>query len=165
VHPFFVKGPPKFGRGDIVALFWVYEFLVTDRLRDIVRQSTPTGADFWPVMDYADSKEKRALKGCWQLRFLNELPPMSPEMKFPHVRLPRDARCDCGRIGRNIPREPLRYRRVDLECAKDFNRTHEWLGGGLGTSQLKVVSRRVCEEFKKHGIKGVDFEPITIEES
>lgn len=165
VHPFFVKGPPRFGRGDITALFWVYEFLVTNRLRDIIAEPDFTGVEIWPVMNYAKQKEESPLKGCWQLRFQNELPPMAPSTKFPEVRLPRGAHCSCGRIGRNIPQEPLRYREADLLCAKDFNKTHEWLGGGLDTSQLKIVSRRVYEVFSKNRIKGADFEPITIEES
>jgi hypothetical protein len=165
IHPFFVKGPPRFGRGDITALFWVYEFLITDRLKDIIEAANLTGAEIWPIMRYPGRGDEQRLDGCWQLRFLNELPPMSPSMRFPEVRLPRGAHCSCGRIGENIPHEPLRYRREDIQCAKDFNKTSEWLGGGLDTAQLKIVSRRVYEVFTKNHVKGVDFEPITIEES
>ncbi len=164
IRPFFVAGTPKFGRGDIVAMFWVYEFLITDRLRTILEKAGLSGTEFWPLMGFSGHNQERPVEGCWQLHIVNELPRMSLAMEFPSVRLPRGAHCDCGRIGRNIPREQLRYRRPDLACAKDFNKSNEWLGGGLDTSQLKIVSRRVYDVFARNNVRGVDFEPIIIED-
>jgi len=164
IHPLSVAGTPRFGRGDIVATFWIYEFLVTDRLRNIIAEANLTGMEFWPIIAFSGREQERALNGCWQLHIVNELHSMSPTTKFPSVKLPRGARpCQCGRIGRNIPEEPLRYRRLDLECAKDFNKSSEWLGGGLDTAQLKIVSRRVYDLFIKNKVRGVDFEPIILE--
>lgn len=165
IHPFSVAGTPRFGRGDVVALFWVYEFLVTDHLKNIMEEANLTGMEFWPLMALSKQKQQRQLGGAWQLYITSELPPMSPRMRFPPVRLPRGAQpCECGRVGRNIPDEPLRYKRADLANAKDINKSNEWLGGGLDTTQLKTVSRRVYDLFVKHNIKGVDFEPIVVED-
>ena len=164
VRPFSLRGTPRFGRGDIVSLFWVYEYIVTEHLKKIVEGAGLTGAEFWPVMAFSERGKEQPLKGTYQLYITSVLRPMSPEMRYPAVRLPRGIQpCECERIGRNLPIEPLRYRRSDLANAKDFNKSSEWLGGGLDTAQMKIVSRRVYDLFIKNKFRGVDFEPIVLE--
>lgn len=167
VKPFMVKNRPNFGRNDIVAMFWTYELLVTERVRRLVEDAGLTGVEFWPLLKYRRSGRFEHIEGAYQLFFVNELPPMSQNTRFQTIAIARAKRaspCDCGRLGLNLQGEQMRYRREDLEGAMDFNRTHEWLGGGFGTTQWKVVSHRVFELFAKNRIKGIKFQPIVIEE-
>jgi len=165
VKPFMVKGKPGFDKNDIVAMFWTYELLVTEKLRRLIEDAELTGIEFWPLLKYRGGATSEEIKGAYQLYFTNELPPMSENTRFEIVPLPRGTQpCSCGKLGRNLRGEQMRYRRKDLKGAKDFNKTSEWLGGGFGTTQWKVVSHRVYELFTKNKIRGVRFEPVLIED-
>lgn len=163
-HPYALRVPPRFGKNDVMAMFWTYELLVTDRLRQLIEEAELSGTEFWPVLRYSGDAAYEPMGGIHQLFVSSTLPPMSKRTVFPLVdRLPSKKNpCSCGRLGRNIPVQ-LRYDRKNLDCAEDFNRTHEWLGGGLDTVPLKVVSRATYDLFIKHKIRGVDFEPVLIE--
>lgn len=164
VRPFLIKGKPKFGRNDILAINWEFEFLITEKLKALIEKEELTGVEFWPLLDY---KKRTSVEGFHQLYVTNELPPMSPNMEFetddlgpnPKIKLP----CPCNKIGRNLAVHQMRYKRNDIEKAKDFNKTHEWIGGTYHTTQWTVVSKRVYQLFKKNNIKRVKFAPILVE--
>jgi len=161
-RPLLVKGKPRFGRNDILAIHWEYEFIVTDHLKSLIEKKNLTGVDFWPILDY---KKKSPVRGYHQLHITNVLPPMSPSTQFEVVtleRLPKSP-CSCGKAGRNLAVHQMIYRQKDLLNARDFNKTNEWLGGGYGTTQWKVVSARVYQLFKKNNIRRVTFQPVVIE--
>jgi len=168
IKPYLVKGPPKFGRNDILALNWTYEFIVTDRLRTLIEDAELEGAEFWPLLNF---KARTPLSGYMQLRVVHDLPPMSKSTLFKIVSL-RGVKtpCSCGRLGLMLERVgehgPVSLPRFDrgvLNHAKDFNLTHEWLSEGFDANQWKIVSPRVYRLFKAHNIKGVRFEPVVIE--
>jgi len=166
VRPFLIKGKPKFGRNDILAINWEFEFLITERLKSLIEGEGLTGAEFWPLLDY---KKRTPIEGFHQLCVKNELPPMSPNTEFetddlgsnPKIKLP----CPCNKIGRNLAVHQMRYKKNDIVKAKDFNKTQEWIGGTYHTTQWTVVSKRVYRLFKKNNIKRVKFAPIIIEEN
>ena len=164
-RPLLLKGRPGFGRRDIVEMFWTYELLVTPKLRDIIEGTGLSGAEFWPLMKYTRSKTYHAIDGVYQLFVTTDLPPMSTHTRFEMVEFPSGAeKCPCGKLGRNLKGEQIVYSRKALRRARDFNRTHEWLGGGYGTTQQKVVSHKVYNLFSKEKIRGAVFEPVLIEE-
>jgi len=165
VRPFMVKNRPNFGKNDVVTMFWTYDFLFNERIKDLVKDSSLTGAEFWPVFKYRKTGLREEVRGAYQLFITSELPPMAADMKFEMVPLPKGVKpCSCGKLGRNLRGTQARYRSKDLRHAMDFNKTYEWLGGGYGTTQWKVVSHRVYDLFTENKIKGVKFEPVIIEE-
>ncbi len=165
LNPLMIKGKVGFGKRDITAMFWISELIVNTRLRSLIESSDLTGAEFWPLLRYKLGQPGEPIVGYYQLLVKSVLHPASSSTIFPVVTLPRGIpSCSCGRTGRNWPRNQLRYKRNDLTAAKDFNMTYEWLGGGLGTSQLKVVSSRVYEMFIKNKVKGAVFEPVIVED-
>jgi len=161
-RPLLVKGKPRFGRNDILAIHWEYEFIITDHLKSLIEKANLTGTDFWPILDH---KKRTPVQGYCQLHIANILPPMSTSTQFELVtleRLPKSP-CSCGKTGRNLAIHQMVYRRKDLLDARDFNKTNEWLGGGYGTTQWKVVSAKIYQLFKKHNIRSVTFQPVVIE--
>jgi hypothetical protein len=166
IRPFKLKRRPGFGRNDIVAMFWTYEFMITENVKDLIEDAGLTGAEFWPILSSGRSGTQSPIDDLHQLRFTNEMPPMSSSTGIETVKLPRmSTPCICGKLGRNLPlSSQIVYRRCNLDDACDFNRTSEWLGGGFDTSQFKIVSNRVYELFSIHGIRGVDFRPVRVEE-
>jgi len=168
-RPYLIKGEPKFGRNDILALNWTYEFLVTDRLRKLIEDAGLTGAEFWPLIRY---KKNIPIPGYSQLHVVNTLPPMSPNTVIVDMKLPEahPNRCSCDKFGRNLALDPIygvsvpiRYERKSLRDAMDFNLTSEWLGL-FDARPWRIVSRKVYQLFSRYGIKRVVFEPVIVEE-
>lgn len=155
-RPFLVKGPPRLGRNDILALNWTFEFLVTQYLRDLVVSQGLSGAAFWPLLDYRSRKQ---VKGFYQLRVEHQMQAMLKTTEFETIDTPDARKCQHPIV--NLRLHQMRYLREDLKKAKDFNRTLEWLGGGwFGQTQWKVVSAKVYQLFKKNDIRRVKFLPI-----
>jgi len=165
IKPYFISGYPKFGRSDITALFWTYDLLIDRRLKDLIEGAKLTGVEFWPLFVYSDKGQGKPVEGAYELYITHELPPAAPSTEFPIVnRLPRGMKpCRCGRLGRNLPLQ-FHYERRDLDGAMDFNKTHEWLGGALGTTRVEIVSREVYELFTQNMIRGVKFSAVAIED-
>jgi len=161
IKPFLVKSQPKFGMNDILAINWEYEFLITLKLKSLLEDAELTGVEFWSILNF---KKRKTITDYYQLYITNELPCISPRTEFEIVNFERvKIPCPCGKIGRNLSTHQIIYKQRDLNNAKDFNKTHEWLGGGYGTTQWKIVSNRVYQLFRDHNIKRVKFEPILIE--
>lgn len=162
--PLMVRGRIGLGKKDITAMFWIYELIVSSRLRLLTESAGLTGVKFWPLLRYRSGRPGEPIPGYYQLLINSIMPPASGTTVFPVVTLPRGIQaCSCGRTGHNWPVNQLRYKRNDLAAARDFNKTFEWLGGGLDTSQLKVVSSRVYEMFVKNKVKGPVFEPVIVQ--
>ena len=168
-RPFLIRGEPKFGRNDILALNFTYEFLVTDRLKKLIEDASLTGVEFWPLLGY---KKNNPVPGFSQLHVVSTLPPMSPNMEIVDVKLPEahPDRCTCGKFARNPALDPvygvsvpIRYERKSLRDAKDFNLTSEWFGL-FDARPWRIVSRKVYQLFSRNGIRRVAFEPVIIEE-
>lgn len=146
---------PGFGKNDVFGLWWVYEPVVTPRLKNLVEREGFTGCDFWPVLDH---RSGRAWEGAWQLVVKHTLTNMHPTSGIARSSEPV---CDCGRRGFNIPGD-VAYRAESLGGALDFNRTAEWFGATQFTRQLIIVSNRVFKAFRGDAIRGFEFEPVSI---
>lgn len=147
---------PKIGKSDIAGIHWVLELIITQRLKEIIEAEGLTGVEFWPVVNY---RKKTEYEGLYQLFITNEMPPMSPEAEI--VRAPDVRECECGKKGYVRKGVPV-YSRESLVNIKDFNKTHEWLGGGETTWQSKIVTKKVYDLFQQHKVRGVRFEPVKI---
>ncbi len=160
--PLRVKPPIRLGSNDILAMNWVFEFVVTERFKRLVEDGDLDGAEFWPLLNHRTGEP---VSGFYQLYFLNEMPPSSPETQFERTVADPQPPPECHHPILNLTVNQLRYRRSDLNGAKDFNKTHECLGGGwFNLNQWKVVNHRVYNLFTLNKIRRVRFEPILIED-
>ena len=147
---------PKLGKNDITGIHWVYEYVITLKLKNLIEQAGLTGHEFWPLIDH---KKKTPFEELYQLFIKNVMPPMSTKANI--VRSPGIELCDCGKTGFMLKGIPA-YERESLKSIQDFNKTHEWLGGMKGTWQLPIVSKRVYDLVKENNIRGVRFEPVQL---
>jgi len=164
--PLRLKKAPHHKRKEWLLLHWVYEYLVTDRVADLIRQAQFTGCSFRPLLHHRTEKE---IPGWKQLVFEHELPPMSAKTEFPLVTIsPERARelntepmdlCPCGKRGRNQP-ETVYYDRADIIHFQDFNMSHEWLGGGCTTWPMQFISQRVFRFCRENNLDPADLEPV-----
>lgn len=158
-RPLLVKGTPRLGRNDILALNWVFEFVVTQRLRDLIVEKGLTGAEFWNLVDY---RSRTPIGGFYQLHVNGRLRPMSTSTEFEVIEDSHRKKCPHPIL--NLRLHQMKYSEEDLASAEDFNKTCEWLGGGwFGQTQWTVVSARVFQLFRMHNIKKVGFRPVMIE--
>jgi hypothetical protein len=166
VKPYYITGCPRFGKNDITSLGWTYALLVTEKLKGLIEAASLTGVQFWPLLRYRKKNPvQEPIKSAYQLYNTNELPPVSPTTEIPIVwNLPQKKKpCKCGKLGRNFPIQ-FHYKRADLSQARDFNKTNEWLGGMLATSQAEIVSRNVYNLFAQNKIRGARFNPVLVED-
>jgi len=159
VKPLLVGKPGKFSKRDIAALNWEFEWLVTDRLRNLIEKAGLTGAEFWPLLY---SKKRIEIENLSQLKVTNLTPPMSPNAEF-EIRERRQMKC--GHIPRTFGTHQMKYLRKDLSLFKDFNLTNEHLGGGyFRLKRNTVVSSSVYKMFNQNKIRRVTFDPVIMED-
>jgi hypothetical protein len=160
IKPLLVGKPGRFGNRDIAALNWEFEWLVTDRLRNLIEGEDLTGAEFWPLLYFKDRTEIANLR---QLIITNVLPPMSPNAEFEVVPERRERKC--SHVPRIFSAHQMRYRREDISSFKDFNLTNEYLGGGwFRLKRCTVVSSSVYKMFRHNKVKRVTFDPVIVED-
>jgi uncharacterized protein YqfB (UPF0267 family) len=149
---------PKMGKNDIAALHWIYEFVITFRLKELISVEGLTGCEFWPLIDH---RRNTKLDDVYQLFFTRMMPPMSRQTNI--IRADGIEMCDCGKMGYTIKGIPVYERQaINMNALQDFNKSYEWLGGGKTTWQMQIVSKRVYNLFVKHKIRGVRFEPVKV---
>lgn len=147
---------PKMGKNDISGIHWVYEYVITQRLKELIEKEGFTGYEFWPLINH---KTGKPFEDFYQLFFAETMPPMSKGAKI--VPAPGVKQCDCGKKGYMLKETPV-YERSTIALVKDFNKTFEWVGGGETTWQLPIISKRVYDFLKKNQVKGVWFIPVKV---
>jgi len=159
VKPLLVGRPGRFGKRDIAALNWEFEWLVTSRLKGLILDAGLTGAEFWPVLYFRD---RSPIKEVQELKITNVLAPMSPSTEFDVVE--EEPLKKCGHTPRIFIEHQIRYKREDLERFQDFNLTNEYLGGGwFKLKRWSVVSSSVYKLFRQNKIGRVKFHPVITE--
>ncbi len=58
INPFWMK-KQKMGRNDISSLYWIYEFIVTSKLKSLIDNEKLEGYEFWPIIDYRKKENVR----------------------------------------------------------------------------------------------------------
>jgi hypothetical protein len=157
-NKFFSTKKLNMGKNDIAALYWVHEFIITNKLRELIENAKFTGCEFWPVLQY---KKNIKFDNICQLYISDTMESLSPKTVI--LGVPKVETCECRKKGYMVESQ-LVYKRKALENIKDFNKTNEWFGGGETTWQLPIVSKRVYDLFVKHKVKGVKYEPVMIED-
>lgn len=147
---------PRMNKNDISGIHWIYEYVLSAKLKRLIMDEKLTGCDFWPLLDY---KNQTAFDEYSQLFITNVMPKMSSKAKI--IKTVGFEPCSCGKKGFALEGVPV-YERRNFGEIKDFNKTTEWLGGIKTTWQLPIVSQRVYSLFKKHKISGVRFEPVMV---
>jgi len=176
IKPFRLKRLPSertARRNGLLCINWVLEPIIPEALVARLKQAEVTGAEFWPILNRAGNKE---LDGWSQLYVKNILPPMSAETICERVKSPEEIEdpwiremlskstdmtwCDCGKLGL-IPPKEIYYKKSEMNAFADFNKTHEWRGGGRTTWRMFIVSSRAYSVMRSYCDK-IDylFEPI-----
>lgn len=147
---------PKIGANDISGIHWIYEHVITNKLKNLINREKLSGYEFWPIINF---KNKEAFDDVNQLYIAGVLSPMSNQAKI--VKVKNIKQCECRKRGYTLEDFPI-YDRSSLHNVTDFNKTHEWLGGAIGTWQLVIVTKRVYDLFIREKIRGVRFEPVKV---
>jgi hypothetical protein len=148
---------PKIGKRDICAVEWIYEYIITERLKIMLEKEGFTGVEYWNVVWH---KKNENFSDIYQLFINNVMPKMSSET---NIEPSGEKICECGKQGYYLDiNEQIKYDRESLKGIKDFNKTSEWLGGMKMTWQLPVITGRVYKFFKENKIKALLYEPVVV---
>ena len=147
---------PQMGNNDVAGIHWIDELVITDKLKNLIEKESLSGFEIWPIID---AKRKIPCNGVYQLFIVGKMPPMSSKASI--IRAEGIEPCECRKKGYMLKEIPI-YNNNSLNNVKDFNKTFEWLGGLVETSQLIIVKKRIYDLFMNNKIKGVRFEPTKI---
>ncbi len=144
----------KIKKGDIISIN--PEMMISKGLHDMIIDNGLTGCEFGAVRDYKGRDDET----YYQLKINNILPPMDSQTKM-HV---GDSRyCyECKRNGMYLDSEII-YKSSDIENAKDFNLSEEYIGVANYCMQRVIVSKKFFDLYMKSKMKGINrVEPIKI---
>lgn len=144
----------KIKKGDIIRIN--PEMMISKRLHDMIIDNGLKGCEFGPVRDYKGRDDEI----YYQLKINNILSPMDNQTKM-HV---EDSRyCyECKRNGMYQDSEII-YKSSDIESAKDFNLSEEYIGVANYCMQRVIVSKKFFDLYMKSKMKGINrVEPIKI---
>jgi hypothetical protein len=145
---------PKIWLNDVYGVHWIYEYVTTEKFRELIEREQFTGFEFWPIINHRTNKKHDDI---FQLFITGTMPPMNPEAIIESGIEP----CKCGKRGYTLKDIPI-YMNDSIKEIKDFNKSIEWLGGMLGSWQIPIVSKQVYRFFVKNKIRGLRFEPVKV---
>lgn len=144
----------KIKKGDIITIN--PEIMISKRLHDMIIDNGLTGCEFGPVRDYKGRDDEI----YYQLKINSILPPMDSQTKL----IVKDNRyCYvCRKNGIFLDSEII-YKSSDIENARDFNLSEEYVGLANYCKQRIIVSNKFFDLYMKSKMKGINFvEPIKI---
>ncbi len=163
ILPIRLKNNINLGKSDISGIWWIRQFIVTEKLKNIIENANLTGCDFWPVIS---NKTNMPFEGIYQLKVTATLPPMSKTTDFyigNTVEIAGQVLKICPNgCGEQVIRGLSYYDKNVLENLSDFALTYEWLGSGCNRWQNIYISQKAYDIFKKNKIRGVWFEPAIV---
>lgn len=161
-RPLRLSGGIKIGKtNDISGIFWLREYIVTRKLRELIENARLTGVEFWPIIKHGNGE---FFEDLFQLKITGELPPMSPKTIIKHQALRKfryTYNCDCGAL---TVEERVHYRADDIADVPDFALTYEWLGGNYEFWRWPFMSHKAYQLFHDNKIKGIRWYPPTIDD-
>ena len=159
-RPLRLKSGIKMGkRSDISGIWWIREYIVTSRAKQIIEENRLSGCEFWPVIQHG---KDTPFEGIFQLKITGELPAMASQTVFnfdPLDDIPRA--CKNGHGWTSIEGR-VHYQASDLIDVPDFALTKEWLGGNGELWRWPFMSQKAYRVFKENKINGVRFYPPAI---
>lgn len=160
-RPLRLSGGVKMGKtNDISGIWWLRDYVVTKKLRDLIEKAGLTGVEFWPIIKHGSGKP---FDDLFQLKITGVLPRMSPQtmIKFdPLTNYKFACKYGCGALyveGR------IHYRACDIAEIPDFALTQEWLGSGYEFWRWPFMSHKAYQLFYEKKIKGIRWYPPAID--
>ena len=158
VKPLRLKSSTKMGkRSDISGIWWLREYIITKRAKEIIEANELTGCEIWPVIKHGKNVP---FEDIFQLKITGELPPMAPQTPL-HVEPIEWRGCKNGHGWTSI-KGRIHYRASDLIDVPDFAWTHEWLNGRYELWRWPFMSQKAYRIFKENKINGARFYPPAI---
>lgn len=149
-RPLRLRGSAKLGKqSDISGIWWLRDYVISRRLKDLILEERLTGCEIWPVIIHGTNKP---FEDLFQLKFTGELPAMAPETNI-ILDPTRNHSKACAPA--TLLEGPVIYRRADLTNVPDFALSKEWFGGHGEYWRWPFMSQRAYQLFKKHKIKGI----------
>ena len=155
-RPLHLSGAVKMGkRDDISGIWWMREFIVTKRFKELAEEAKLTGCEFWPVIKQGKNEP---FEDIFQLKITGVMPKMSEETQIIQS-------CEygnkCGHM-RTYVEGRICYNASDLENVSDFALTQEWFGMLGEIWRWPFMSQRAYRFFKENKISGMRFYPPEI---
>lgn len=161
----------EMGRKDIARTYAWNEFVISERLREILIAEDLSGWLVEPIQHHAPQRDH--FPPLYQLFAVSELLPLAPETELELRKYEDPART--GVVQYNFDysdlygttalfeRGPLSYRRQDLAQVADINRTREVFLEVTVAHPYFILSQRARQAFLRHRVRGdVEWEPVVI---
>jgi len=161
-RPLRLSGGIKMGKtNDISGIWWLRDYIVTQKLRDLIEAAELTGVEFWPIVKHGSGQP---FEDLFQLKITGVLPPMSPKtvIEFDSLTGYKFA-CEYG-CGARTVKGRVHYRACDIASIPDFALSQEWFGSGLEKWSWPFMSHRAYQLFHDNKIKGIRWYPPAIDE-
>lgn len=161
-RPLRLSGGIKMGKtNDISGIWWLRDYIVTQRLRDLIEAAELSGVEFWPIIKHGSGKP---FDDLFQLKIIGVLPPMSPKtvIEFDPL-IGYKFACEYGCGARKV-KGRVHYRACDIANIPDFALSQEWFGSGLEKWSWPFMSHRAYQLFHDNKIKGIRWYPPAIDE-
>lgn len=161
-RPLRLSGGIRMGKtNDISGIWWLREYIITRKLRDLIEEAQLTGCEFWPIIKHGSGVP---FDDIFQLKITGSLPPMAPQTVF-HFNPMSDTKLSCKYgCGALSIEGRVHYRAIDIANVPDFALTHEWLGGNYEYWRWPFMSHKAYQLFYDNKIKGIRFYPPAIVE-
>ena len=149
-RPLRLSGSVKLGKqSDISGIWWLRDYVISGRLKDLILEEGLTGCEIWPVIIHGANKP---FDDLFQLKFTGELPAMAPETNI-ILDPTRNHSKACAPA--TLLEGPVIYRKADLTNIPDFALSKEWFGGNGEYWRWPFMSQRAYQLFKRNKIKGI----------
>lgn len=157
--PLHLRNDVKLGTADITGIWWLNEFIVSKKLREIIEQAKLSGCEFWPVVSH---KTGEYFEDIFQLKITAELSPMAEETNiYRNDYFLGQPVCPAG-CGELVVKGLAYYHSAVLQNLSDFALSNEWNGARGDRWRLPFVSQKTYRLFQKHKIKGVWYQPAIV---
>ena len=154
IAPIHLKGEPKLGRKQFMAIYWVYKYFAIPEVFDILNDEGITGFEAFPCLHYKSLDELKSVK---QIKVTSVLPPA-----LISDNLVRDW-STCDHVKHNaIQRGMTKFTEQVLDGQPDVIYTNEWFGSGHQAFRLILASSRFVKVFMDNKWKGLSFAPIEL---
>ncbi|MBQ7875408.1 MAG: hypothetical protein IJ306_09705 [Oscillospiraceae bacterium] len=155
-RPLRLSGAVKMGkRDDISGIWWMREFIVTKRFKELAEEEGLTGCEFWPIIKH---ERNEPFEDIFQLKITGVMPKMAKETEIVQS---QEYGNKCGHM-RTYVDGHIYYNASDLENVSDFALTQKWFDMLGEIWRWPFMSQKAYRFFKENRISGVRFYPPEI---
>ena len=158
-NPLHLRSNTKLGTADITGVWWLNEFIVSQRAKDIIEKAGLTGCEFWPLIKH---KTGEYFEDIYQLKITAELPPMAEQTTFYKNNLFFGGAVCPNCDGEQVLKSLAYYHADVLEDLPDFALSNEWNGARSNRWRLPFMSQKAYRLFQKEKLKGIWWIPAIV---